>query len=57
MAIEKVELMHECFPKYLRMGTAIIKEVKETEKKNSRKELKWKVKRTRNEEITIKAQL
>ena len=31
MAIEKVELTHECFPKHLRMGTARMKESKETE--------------------------
>ena len=28
-AIEKVELMHECFPKHLRMGTARMKEDKD----------------------------
>ena len=31
MAIEKVELIHEYFPKHLRMGTSIMKEDKETE--------------------------
>ena len=31
IAIEKVELMQECFYKHLRMGTARMKEDKETE--------------------------
>ena len=31
MAREKVELVHECFPKHLHMGTARMKENKETE--------------------------
>ena len=30
MAIETVELMHECFPTHWRMGTARTKEEKET---------------------------
>ena len=34
--IEKVERMHECFPYHLRMGTAIMKEEKETEGKQKR---------------------
>ena len=38
MAIEKGELMHECFPKHLCMGTARIKldkEIKEDSKKEA----------------------
>ena len=31
MAIGNVELMHGCFPKYSRMGTAIMKYDKETD--------------------------
>ena len=31
MVIENVELKQECFPKHLRMGTARVKEGKETE--------------------------
>ena len=31
MAIGNVELMHECFPKHLRMGTVRMKYDKETE--------------------------
>ena len=31
MAIENGELMHECFPKHLRMGTARTKRDKETD--------------------------
>ena len=31
MAIGKVELMHECFPKNSRMGTARMKQYKETD--------------------------
>ena len=38
MDIEKVYFMHECFPKHFRMGTATIKEDKETEEE-------WKQKR------------
>ena len=37
MAIEKVELMQECFPKHLRMGKARINEDKETEQDNQKK--------------------
>ena len=37
MAIEYWELMHECFPKYLRMGTARMKEDKETEEEDKQK--------------------
>ena len=36
MAVVNVELMHECFPKHSRMGTARIKLVKETEKGKKR---------------------
>ena len=32
MAIGNGELMHECFPKHSRMGTARLKYVKETDK-------------------------
>ena len=36
MAIGNVELMQECFPKHFRMGTAWMKEDKETEDKKRR---------------------
>ena len=39
MAIEKVELMHECFPKHLCMGTARTKD-KEIEKECKQKKMK-----------------
>ena len=37
MAIEKVELMHKCFPKYLCIGPARMKENKETEEEGKQK--------------------
>ena len=36
MAIENGELMHECFPKHLRMGTARMKEDNETDEDGRR---------------------
>ena len=45
MAIENVELMHECSPKHFSMGTGRMKEAKETEDvcrpKNCEYERKW----------------
>ena len=35
MAVGNVELMHECFPEHLDMGTARMKQVKETKGKKS----------------------
>ena len=40
MAIENGELMHECFPKHLRMGTARMNEDKETEEDDKQKLVK-----------------
>ena len=40
MAIENVELMHECFPKHFRMGTARIKEHNETDEDGKQKRVK-----------------
>ena len=40
MAIENGKLMHESFPKHLRMGTARMKEHKETEQENKQKGVK-----------------
>ena len=37
MAMEKVELMHECFPKHLHMGTARMQDDKETEEDNQKR--------------------
>ena len=37
MAIENEELMHECSPEHLRMGTARWKEDKETEEEGKNK--------------------
>ena len=37
IAIEKVEFLHQRFPKYLRMGTAIMNKTKKLRKKTSRK--------------------
>ena len=38
MAIEKVELMHECFPKHLSMATARMKENKEISEGKKKRE-------------------
>ena len=40
MATEKLELMQECFPKHLRMGTARMKEDKETKEEGKQKIVK-----------------
>ena len=37
MAVKKVKLMQECFPKHLRMGTSRMKENKETEEESKQK--------------------
>ena len=37
MAIENMELMHECSPKHLRMGTARLKEEKESEEEGKKR--------------------
>ena len=37
MAIRNWELMHECFPKHLRMGTARMRENKETDEKGKKR--------------------
>ena len=39
MTIENEELMHECFPKQVRMGTARFKEDNETEEESK----KWRM--------------
>ena len=39
MAIENGELMHECFPKHLRMGTARLKSDNETEEESKKKRM------------------
>ena len=43
MAVRNVELLHECFPKHLRMGTTSMKEDKETEDKETEEEGKQKI--------------
>ena len=53
MAIKKVELKHECFPKYLRMETARRKKDKEKKEEDKQKrveieEVKW----ARNKEVS-----
>ena len=40
MAIEKVELVQECFTKHLRMETIRMKEDKETEQEGMQKRMK-----------------
>ena len=42
VAIEKLELMDECFPKHLCTVTARMKENKETDEKDKRKRVKFK---------------
>ena len=39
MAIENGELMHECFPKHLRMGTARLKQDNETEEESRKRRM------------------
>ena len=43
MEIENVELMHECSPEHLRMGTEILKSDKETEEEGMRKNGKMEI--------------
>ena len=42
MAIENVELMHECFPEHLRMGTVRINKTNTQREKVRREERTWK---------------
>ena len=42
MTIGNGELMHECFPKHSRMGTARMKYDKETDKEDKKKAWVWK---------------
>ena len=53
MAIRNGELVHECFPKHSRMGTARMKKIKKQTKKVRREERRvWKeVKRARKKEV------
>ena len=43
--------MHECFTKHLRMGTARMKYVKETDEDGKKRGVVWKVKRARKKEV------
>ena len=44
MAIGNVELMHECLPKHLRMGTALMKYDVDTEGEGTKRSVNmWKV--------------
>ena len=40
MAIEKVELRHECFPNHLHVGSARMEDGKETKEKDKTKRVK-----------------
>ena len=49
MTVENVELMHECFPKHLRMGTARMKEDKDTEEEGHKRTVnKWNIRHEKN---------
>ena len=52
MAIRNETLVHECFPKHMRMGTARMKYDKETDKEGKREERVWEeVKRAKLKEV------
>ena len=40
MGVENGELMHECFPKHSRMGTARMKQDKETDNEGKKRDMR-----------------
>ena len=52
MAIGNVELIHECFPKHTRMGTAIMRQDRETDEEGKKRGvIMERIKRERKKEL------